>query len=75
MKKTYADLYKEFLSKVRWVSQEEEELVDDWRPAASPYIDDIFEVGEFVDSNLFCKNGIVVWLKDGTTMICVGEDE
>lgn len=73
--KTYGDLYKEFLSKVRWVSQEEEELVDDWRPAESPYIDDLFGVGEFVDSNLFCKNGIVVWLKDGTTMIYVGNGE
>ena len=75
MKKTYGELYKEFLSKVRWVSQEEEELVDDWRPAISPYIDDLFCVGEFVDSNLFCKNGIVVWLKDGTTMIYVGKGE
>ena len=73
MKKTYGELYKEFLSKVRWVSQEEEELVDDWRPATSPYIDDMFGVGEFVDSNLFCKNGIVVWLKDGTKMIYVGK--
>lgn len=71
--KTYGDLYKEFLSKVRWVSQEEEEIVDDWSPAISPYIDDLFGVGEFVDSNLFCKNGIVVWLKDGTTMIYVAK--
>lgn len=72
--KTYGDLYKEFLSKVRFASQKEE-IVADWRPAISPYIDDMFGVGEFVDSNLFCKNGIVVWLKDGTTMIYVGKGE
>lgn len=71
--KTYGELYKEFLSKVRWTRQEKEELVADWRPAISPYIDNMFCVGEFVDSNLFCKNGIVVWLKDGTAMIYVGK--
>lgn len=71
--KTYGDLYEEFLSKVGWDVKEREELVDDWRPAISPYIDNLFGVGEFVDSNLFCKNGIVVWLKDGTKMIYVGK--
>lgn len=40
--KTYGELYKEFLSKVRWTRQEKEELVADLRPAISPYIDDMF---------------------------------
>lgn len=73
--KTYGDLYEEFLRKVGLDVKEKEEIVADWRPAISPYIDDLFCVGEFVDSNLFCKNGIVVWLKDGTTMIYVGKGE
>lgn len=73
-KKTYGELYKEFLDKMRWVSQEKEELVDDFRPAESPYIDDLFGVVQFVDLNLFIKNGIVVWLKDGSTIIYVGKE-
>lgn len=70
--KTYGELYKEFLSKVRWVSQEKEELVEDFRPSATPYIDDLIC---YKQSNVFIENGIVVWLKDGSTIIYVGKDE
>lgn len=67
--KTYGELYKELLDKSI------EDLISDYRPAESPYIDDLFGIGQFVDSNIFIENGIVVWLKDGSTIIYVGKDE
>ena len=69
---TYADLYKEFCDKMGWTESQKDEFVADYRPAKRPYIDFIKNSD---GTNIYVNNGIVVWMKDGTTMIYVGKGE
>lgn len=70
--KTYADLYKEFWNKMGWTEKQKNEWVTNYRPAVRPYIDFIHNSD---GTNICVENGIVVWLKDGTTIIYVGKGE
>ena len=58
-KKTYTDIYKEFLKTI----ENREGLIVDYRPCATPYFD------------ITIPMGIIVWLTDGSKIIYISKGE